>query len=1006
MDQVNYRGYARSVGFDPVKAPTEGLRQMAARDDRIIRGMDKNRQEIKQVRDQYGASLERKLNAEQQDRDRNYRWKQQLRENRFKAQQANNATRIKSAATKGDNTVSMLEGLSQFSSTIAETVTEIKKQQADQTRLNGYLELMENGGLSPRQQTNIDNTKALLKQAGEAQDNMVDGLQARNVNPSVVTKLLTGNKDRDIGRVEAHMEIITAEFPAYLQEQYEQQNLHTAAERAAATPQLLETYLKQNQVFGLRYEFMGEYLMKMRGAINSQVESARRSDVANQSSMMRDDATSNFIRTKDGAALTEAFNMISRSYDSDGRTPMGRTAAKNEIYKLLSDTTLFSDADVDRILGEAQTDQGSWRDRFPRDYDNLTAQRTIDEEREHQARDTQERRQGKEAEKGLLDWVKNEWDGSEETLKSIIQKAKEEGIPTDRLQTYLANTNEQQNEDYWNEQFEAAAEDGTLDPEDVNAPGVPFEVRQKWASIAKGLSDARNDTGVSKEEVKSEFSTALKFNLRGESTAREAHFSHVSATNFALKEYYRRLKSYSKNGTMSPSEAAQKARTDVLNMIQNKSGPFTVTGSIDAEGTQAFYNKFTPGNHAGAATGLKAINTAAAAAEFSKDPTVMNRANLVSTGVIANIAQRLEAGGGVSIPPVFHEYAKASKGQYTAEDIVNAQLKKHGYTQQIQPGAVQAVKQSINDPRLQRIFEANRLTQDNLNTVIIGNGNAPATVRVGQAGFQDVIALGQASGFRFPQVMAGMWALESDWGKSHSGKNNVFNIKDFSGGGTLMNGSRWRDYGSVLESAKDFTELMKNTRYAPGLAKARTPREAIQAIAAAGYAGGESDYVDKVLRVMRGKGVNVDQPFAPTSSPTRNQGHMTPTLAHFYITSDIGSPGQSHVDIKQQDNPNTPQNEFRGRFKENELDQYVVVQDPEFGMIPVGELRRRLPGRGDNFDQHVARGSHGIDYPTAMGSKLFLRNGAREVSKTWTRWGKMSIIQLPDGRRFSFLHGK
>jgi hypothetical protein len=592
--------------------------------------------------------------------------------------------------------------------------------------------------------------------------------------------------------------------------------------------------------------------MKMRGAINAQVESARRSDVANQSSMMRDDATSNFIRTKDGAALTEAFNMISRSYDSDGRTPMGRAAAKNEIYKLLADTTLFSDADVDRILGEAQTDQGSWRDRFPRDYDNLISQRTDDTEREFQAKDTQERRKGKEAEKGLLDWVKNEWDGSEETLKSIIQKAKEEGIPTDRLQVYLANTNEQQNEDYWNELFQAAAEDGTLDSEDVNAPGVPFEVREKWATTAKGMSDARNDAGVSKEEVKSEFSTALKFNLRGESTAREAHFSHVSATNFALKEYYRRLKSYSKNGTMSPSEAAQKARTDVLNMIQNKSGPFTVTGSIDAEGTQAFYNKFTPGNHAGAATGLKAINTAAAAAEFSKDPTVMNRANLVSTGVIANIAQRLEAGGGVSIPPVFHEYAKASKGQYTAEDIVNAQLTKHGYTQQIQPGAVQAVKQSINDPRLQRIFEANRLTQDNLNTAIIGSGNAPATVRVGTAGFQDVIALGQASGFQFPQVMAGMWALESGWGKYHSGKNNVFNIKDFSGGGTLKNGSRWRDYGSVLESAQDFTELMKDTRYAPGLAKARTPRQALEAIAAAGYAGGESTYVDKVLRVMRG----------------------------------------------------------------------------------------------------------------------------------------------------------
>jgi hypothetical protein len=996
MDQVNYRGYARSIGFDPVKAPTEGLRQMAARDERIIRGMDDNRRQIKQVRDEYGASLERKLNAEQQDRDKDYRWKQQLRETRFKAQQKNNETRIKSAATEGQNAVSMLEGLTQFSSTIAETVTEIKKQRDDQATLDGYLEVMENGGISPQQQANMDNAQALLNQAGEAQDKIVDGLQARNVNPSVVTKLLTGNKARDIGRVKAHMEIITAEFPAFLQEQYEQNNLHTAAERAAATPQLLETYLKQHQVFGLRYEFMGESLMKMRGAINSQVESARRSDVANQSSMMRDDATSNFIRTKDGAALTEAFNMISRSYDSDGRTPMGRAAAKNEIYKLLADTTLFSDADVDRILGEAQTDQGSWRDRFPRDYDNLISQRTADSEREYQAKDTQERRRGKEAEKGLLDWVKSEWDGSEETLKSIIQKAKEEGIPTDRLQVYLANTNEQQNEDYWNEQFQAAAEDGTLDSEDVNAPGVPFEVREKWAQRAKSLSDARNDSGISKEEVKSEFSTALKFNLRGESTAREAHFSHVSATNFALKEYYRRLKSYSKDGTMSPSEAAQKARTDVLNMIQNKSGPFTVTGSIDAEGTQAFYNKFTPGDHAGAATGLKAINTAAAAAEFSKDPTVMNRANLVSTGVITNIAQRLEAGGGVSIPPVFHEYAKASKGQYTAEDIVNAQLTKHGYTQQIQPGAVQSVKQSINDPRLQRIFEANRLTQDNLNTAIIGSGNAPATVRVGTSGFQDVIALGQSSGFQFPQVMAGMWALESGWGKYHSGKNNVFNIKDFSGGGTLKNGSRWRDYGSVLESAQDFTELMKNTRYAPGLAKARTPRQALEAIAAAGYAGGESTYVDKVLRVMRGQGVNVDQPFAPVSSPTRNQGHMTPTLA--YITSDIGptSTGE-HLDVKDVTG---------ARFQENALDNFVEVADPEFGRISLGTLKQKLPGRGDSFDQHLARGSHGIDYPTAKGSKLFIKNGARVVSKTSTVHGDKVVIQLPDGRRFSFLHGK
>jgi hypothetical protein len=100
-------------------------------------------------------------------------------------------------------------------------------------------------------------------------------------------------------------------------------------------------------------------------------------------------------------------------------------------------------------------------------------------------------------------------------FKSIIQKAKEEGIPTDRLQVYLANTNEQQNEDYWNGLFQAAAEDGTLDSEDVNAPGVPFEVRQKWAPLAKSMSDARNDAGVSpRKRSRVNSPAALKFNLR------------------------------------------------------------------------------------------------------------------------------------------------------------------------------------------------------------------------------------------------------------------------------------------------------------------------------------------------------------------------------------------------------------------------------------------------------------------------------------------------------------
>lgn len=97
MEQVNYKGYARSVGFDPIKAPYQALDRMAERDNRIVRNMEKDRQATKEVRDDYLRGLERKNAIEAQDRDRNYAWKSKLRDNRQQAVQARAKTEIQNA---------------------------------------------------------------------------------------------------------------------------------------------------------------------------------------------------------------------------------------------------------------------------------------------------------------------------------------------------------------------------------------------------------------------------------------------------------------------------------------------------------------------------------------------------------------------------------------------------------------------------------------------------------------------------------------------------------------------------------------------------------------------------------------------------------------------------------------------------------------------------------------------------------------------------------------------
>jgi hypothetical protein len=1001
MDQVSYRGYARSIGFDPVKAPYGALDRIQERDNRTIRGMEENRREIKQVRDEYGAGLERKFNLEQQNSQQNYAWETKLKENRQQAIQKNAEILVQNELTQGKNISQTLEGLSKFSTTISETLTEYKKAKDEQDTLNGYMEVA-SGEFDPKRLQQQAAGETVLQSSGQATDTVAGELQKVGASPDVVMGLLTGNKARDYGRLKAYMEMSMSEFPGYAQSKLDEMGAVTAADRTAAMPTLFGEFLKDRGLFGLKADFMAKGLMQMRGTYNALIDDARRADVINNSETLRDEALTNLARSKDGETLNAAFLSLSRTYRADGKTPIGRAGAKELIYKELGDTTRYSDQDVERILSEAQTDQGqSWKARFTRDYDELINLRRQDAQKEFGLLEAEERQKNKEAEKQLLEWTASSWNGDQKVLQDVIKQAETQGIPTDRLKSYLAFSNEQRSIDFWTEQFDAAYEQGTLTTEDVDQPGVPATVRQTYRARAQELEKARGAAGISQDVLKNEFTDAVKSNLIGDSTNKTAHFSARSAADYALRLYNSKFKTYAK--TMEPGQASEKARNDVLTAIQKKSGKFAVTASADAKGTQAFYGAFTPGKHPGAPRYIDAVNASQAVKEFRNNPSVINQRVLVSPAMLADINNRLENGRPISVPLFFNDLAKTTQNM-TATDILNAQLKAAGYKTKVTPGFKQQLQDQLNDPRLKAIFENNKLTQDNLNTAIIGSGNAPATVRTGNAGYTDVMSLGNAAGFAFPQVMAAMWALESGWGKYHSGKNNVFNIKARPGQGTMKNGSYWRDYASPLESAKDFMNLMTDPRYAPGLKAAKTPRQAIEAIAAGGYAGGEAAYPGKIVRIMQQMGVNVDQPFTRANKPGRNTAYMRPTLA--YITSDLGSPGQSHLDIKQQDNPNTPQNEFRMRFGERDLDQYVTVQDPEFGNIPVGELRKRLPGRGDSFDQHLARGSHGIDYPTAMGSKVFVRNGARVVSNRQTRWGSMVIIQLPDGRRFSFLHGK
>jgi len=995
MDQVNYRGYARSIGFDPIKAPTEGLARMQERDNRIIRGMEDNRREIKQVRDEYGAGLERKFGMEARDREQNYAWETKLADTRQKAIGVNAQTIIQSELQRGKNAASTFESLAKFSTTISNTLTEYQKQKDQQEKAAVLTDVAINGLPMQRRQVQ-DNAKALLSQAGEATDKIAEGVQARGADPYLVTNLLTGNKKRDMWKLEGLSMLAAAEFPGWVQSELDKRNLVTAEEREASFSTLLTEFLQMNGLFEVKADFMVESLTKMRGSYNSFVNAARRSDIVNKSSMMSEDAFSNMSRLKTGESITEAFRVRSRSYREDGVTPVGNAQAKAEIFKELSDTTRFpSNADVDRMLDEAQTDQGSWKVRFARDYDDLVTNRKRDQEAEFQLTDAAERRKLKIAEDQLLEWVGSKWNGDEETLKAIIDEAKTKGIPTDRLQAYQAKSNEQQNADFWNRQFKEQYEQGTLTSGEVDQPGVPIEVRETWRQRAVQLEQQRSNSGISQESIKGELTDALKQNLIGDSTNRSAHYSLRGASDYALRLYNQKFQQYAK--TMEPSTAAAKARLDVLTAIEQKKGAFTVIASSQAKvgQTQAFYGAFTPGKHPGAPSNIDIISTSEVLRKVRANSNVINTEVLASPALLRDIDNRIAAGKPVSIPLIYSDLSRAVPSM-TPVQILNAQLRAAGLKGQIKPGFREQLSQ-INDPSLRRILDQ-PLTQDRLNTTINGSGNAPATVRQGNNGYTDVVSLGSASGFKFPQVMAAMWALESGWGKYTSGKNNVFNIKARPGQGTQKNGSYWRDYASPLESAKDFMNLMTDPRYAPGIAQAKTPRQAIEAIAAGGYAGGEQAYPSKIIRVMQQMGVNVDQPYT-AAPPARNQAFMRPTVAY-----EIGGQGPKGPDqYGPHAHVSMPNQKY---FERTALDNFVKIM-LNGKLVPLSAGATVEGGEYGASRDGGTRKHTGVDFAAPKGTKLYLTNGARLIRvEKKTGYGDKLTFMAPDGRTFSIIHGE
>ena len=293
--------------------------------------------------------------------------------------------------------------------------------------------------------------------------------------------------------------------------------------------------------------------------------------------------------------------------------------------------------------------------------------------------------------------------------------------------------------------------------------------------------------------------------------------------------------------------------------------------------------------------------------------------------------------------------------------------------------------------------------------VAVAGGLPPATIRTGFEGTSDVVqaAIHYKMNPAIAPIAGAVYGLESAYGTKPSGQNNFFGIKGqgtvrttTEGSGTVTQAS-FKDYATAHESVADFVNLINsNSRYS-AVKNAKTPREAVKALKAAGYAT-DPNYVNKLQNVLTNMGVNLDAPYTNqrlvADSPYSDPSTLGSAACQF-VTGNTGTSTGPHVHVGV--------NKTAG--VNSKIDPSPYVNKLFVGNKPLTEVYAMTSGYGPRT--HPTRGTYGfhkgIDYATPSGTLITVQ-GAKTVAKFYdpTGGGNTTACQLPTGEEILLMHGQ
>jgi hypothetical protein len=745
--------------------------------------------------------------------------------------------------------------------------------------------------------------------------------------------------------------------------------------RAQAIRALDDQFIEQFGFLGINRVILQDHAFeKMNQSRTKLIGEARFNFAQEQSAATREAA---MVMLRQGNYLG-AVRALASTVDGEGRH-IGYGGAHDAAFKMLGEIDkagLLEEDTFKAILAQEDPDSKStvgkrWEIRFAQ-FEKDRAARARSEWQADQADREMEAQKAEEEFQQLFDN-----DPSQRTESNI--KAAQERYFTlsgGKKSQYLEGLQSEYSVDAkakaeLNDRFEKLAEQNLLTTDMVAQ--APWSVQTKWMATAKTQEAGR--TSTFKTQLK-----AIENHVKSDPRVKVSPDGSTSGMATLVigelqAKFNRKVSEYVGTG-MAPGQAANLAVNEVMTEF-NAGGRY----ALDSMGN---FSSFTLGNaKTSAAVNLKLNKIRSAVlgggkASLNKKP-----------GLIFNAAELTAMEDGYGEPgwsmPIEAQYWGSKLG-ISGLEVINRQREAAGMRALITPQSMEVANTAMSS-QMQALL--NRLPTYNRSVRALSSMGSfqPAVV---PKGFGSVIQKAATANGIDPAILTGILEVESSW------RDDIIYGRSRSSAGARGIAQIMPEYHPGVNYDDPVASINYAAKHLKGLIAATggDVNRAIQAynsgLGGIGKSQENRDYLPKVLKSAAKYGYG---------QAWRDPATMRPSVVYKIGSLGYGSTGP-HLDLKRVARGTTATTSSV-EIKPNEVDNFVEVNvNGKWKALSKGTTLT------DTEARHRARGSYGVDYAAPSGTPVRLKNGAQVVGSFKGQEGTDHlIIELPDGRRFQFLHG-